>query len=178
MEVAQVQRRDNIVSGDAAMTYVWSNQLVALSAAAGEGRNFLLVPMPRPEGGASTNYLKPSMFFSITSQAKNPDAAAMFIDFFTNDIEANKILMAERGGMVSSGAEALQPSLMCAAADSTIADIESSVARSCRPMWPAMPMMNNVYWPLVMTLLLWPAEPEDTVRILREQRMPVESAAQ
>lgn len=40
MEVAEAGSsvEDNyIVSGDAATTYVWSNQLVALSAAAGEG---------------------------------------------------------------------------------------------------------------------------------------------
>ncbi|MFZ1768942.1 MAG: sugar ABC transporter substrate-binding protein, partial [Caldilinea sp.] len=177
MEVAEAGSsvEDNyIVSGDAAMTYVWSNQLVALSAAAGEGRNFLLVPMPRPEGGASTNYLKPSMFFSITSQAKNPDAAAMFIDFFTNDIEANKILMAERGVPVSSAVrEALQPELDVAQQQifNYIADIESSVSPIPPPdVAGHANVMNNVYWPLVMDPFFYGQQSlEDTVRILREQ---------
>ncbi|HQY91113.1 sugar ABC transporter substrate-binding protein [Caldilinea sp.] len=188
MEVAEAGSsvEDNyIVSGDAAMTYVWSNQLVALSAAAGEGRNFLLVPMPRPEGGASTNYLKPSMFFSITSQAKNPDAAAMFIDFFTNDIEANKILMAERGVPVSSAVrEALQPELDVAQQQifNYIADIESSVSPIPPPdVAGHANVMNNVYWPLVMDPFFYGQQSlEDTVRILREQADAVlaESAAQ
>ena len=52
------------------------------------------------------------MFFSITSQAKEPDAAAMFIDFFTNDVAANEILFAERGVPVSSEIrDALKPEL-------------------------------------------------------------------
>ncbi|MBE2240650.1 MAG: sugar ABC transporter substrate-binding protein [Caldilineaceae bacterium] len=176
---------NDIVSGDAAMTYVWSNQLVALSAAAGEGRNFLLVPMPRPEGGASTNYLKPSMFFSITSQAKNPDAAAMFIDFFTNDIEANKILMAERGVPISSAVrDALQPELDVAQQQifNYIAEIESSVSPIPPPDAAGHAnVINNVYWPLVMDPFFYGQQSlEDTVRILREQANAVlaESAGQ
>jgi multiple sugar transport system substrate-binding protein len=181
---ASVEDND-IVSGDAAMTYVWSNQLVALSSAAGEGRNFLLVPMPRPEGGASTNYLKPSMFFSVTSQAKNPDAAAMFIDFFTNSVEANEILMAERGVPVSSAIrDALEPQLDVAQQQifTYIADIEPSVSPIPPPdVAGHANVINNVYWPLVMDPFFYGQQSlEDTVRILREQADAVlaESAGQ
>src|SRR5512147_2098660 len=47
--------------------------------------------LPRPEGGQSSNYLKPSMFFSIPASAKHPDEAAAFLNFFINDLEANEI---------------------------------------------------------------------------------------
>ncbi len=34
--------------------------------------------------------MKPSQYFSITATSKYPREAASFIDFFTNNIEANK----------------------------------------------------------------------------------------
>lgn len=53
-----------IVAGKAAISYLWSNQVVAVWKAAGNGRNFKLWPLPRSEGGKSENYIKPSQFFS------------------------------------------------------------------------------------------------------------------
>jgi multiple sugar transport system substrate-binding protein len=56
--------------------------------------------------------MKPSMYFSITSNSKVKDEAARFVDFFVNDIEANKIIKGERGVPVSSKVkEALKPLL-------------------------------------------------------------------
>ena len=56
--------------------------------------------------------MKPSQFFSVTSQAKHPKEAAMFIDFLTNSIEANEVLLAERGVPISSKVQqALKPKL-------------------------------------------------------------------
>lgn len=91
-----------IVEGTEAIRYQWSNQLVALYTAAGEGRNFVLQPLPRVAGGQSANYLKPSMFFAITDNCDTVEEAAMFIDYFTNSLEANDVLFGERGVPVSS----------------------------------------------------------------------------
>ena len=90
-----------IVDGKEAIRYQWSNQVVALTNAAGENRHFVLYPVPRVEGGKSANYLKPSMFFSITKECQHPAEAAMFIDYFTNNLDANDVLAAERGVPVS-----------------------------------------------------------------------------
>lgn len=176
---------DKIVTGESAATYIWSNQIVALTNAAGEGRNFILVPMPRPEGGAAANYLKPSMFFSITSQAKHPQEAAMFIDFFTNNIEANQVLMAERGVPVSSEVrQALAPMLNTPQKQmfDYIASIESSVSPIPPPdVAGHANVINNVYWPLVMDpLFLGQQSVEDAVKVLREQANSVlaETASQ
>ena len=107
-----------IVSQEAAMAYHWSNQIVAVWTASGPERNFVMYPIPRPEGGQSQNYVKPSMFFSITSQAEQPDAAAAFIDWFVNSVEANEILAAERGVPISSVVrDALLPNLGAAQAE-------------------------------------------------------------
>jgi multiple sugar transport system substrate-binding protein len=91
-----------IVTSAEGMRYQWSNQVVALSTAAGEGRNFVLYPLPRVADGVTPNYLKPSQFFSITEGCAHVDEAAQFINFVTNDLEANDILFAERGVPVSS----------------------------------------------------------------------------
>lgn len=91
-----------IVLGKSAIQYQWSNQVVAVANAAGPDRHFKLWHLPRPEGGQSSNYLKPSMFFSIPASAKHPEEAAMFINFFTNSLEANEILAAERGVPISA----------------------------------------------------------------------------
>lgn len=94
---------DPIVTGEAATTYIWSNQLTALRAAAGEERNFALNHLPRPEGGKPLNYPRPAMFFSVTAHAKNPQEAARFLNWLTNSVEANEILMADRGVPISAG---------------------------------------------------------------------------
>src|SRR4029453_12961095 len=102
-----------LVTRKAAMAYFWSNQIVAVWKAAGGGeRNFVLHPPPRVPGGKSANFIKPSQFFSVTTQSKQSKEAAMFIDFVTNSIEANEALLAERGVPISSKVQqALKPKL-------------------------------------------------------------------
>ncbi len=91
-----------VITGKAAMDYMWSNQIVAFWAAAGKERHFKIMPLPRPKKGNSSNYLKPAMFFSTTHQSKHPKEAAMFMNFFTNSLEAHEILLADRGVPISS----------------------------------------------------------------------------
>lgn len=47
-------------------------------------------------------YLKPSMFFSVANNSKNKDKCAKFINWFINDLDANKVIKAERGVPISS----------------------------------------------------------------------------
>ena len=87
-----------IVSGEGAMAIIWSNQITAMTSAAGEGRRFFMTHLPRLRAdGPAANFVKPALFFSRTAQSRNPEEAARFVDFITNDIEVNRILMAERG---------------------------------------------------------------------------------
>ena len=144
-----------IVTKESAMDYMWSNNLSAVANAAGEGRHFDMIHIPRQKrGGPAAQYLKPSMFFSITSQARHPEEAARFIDYFTNDLEANKVLMGERGVPISSAIrEGLTPLLDNAAA--TAFKFISKVAKDSSPIPPPEPaghqeIINNVYNPEVM----------------------------
>ena len=92
---------DLMVVRKSAMAGYWTNQIVAITKAAGRPIKMVLLPRVKRQVKEGT-YLKPSMFFSITRDCKNQAAAAKFIDFFTNDVEANKVMMAERGVPVST----------------------------------------------------------------------------
>jgi multiple sugar transport system substrate-binding protein len=163
-----------IVTQDTAMQYQWSNQVVAVYSGAGPERNFRLWPLPRPEGGQPSNYLKPSQFFSITSQCENPDLAADFINFFINDLEANEILFAERGVPISSAVrEHLLPMLDTAGAE-TFDFIERITADSSPIPQPDPPnwsnFATNVYAALIANPLLYgQLSPEDAVTMLRSE---------
>lgn len=163
-----------IVIGATAMQYQWSNQVVAVYAGAGEERNLKLVPLPRPEDGQSSNYLKPSQFFSITTQCEHPDVAADFINFVTNDLTANETLFAERGVPISSAVrEHLEPMLDAAGAETF--DFISRIADDVSPLPPPDPpnwsnFTTNGYGPLVAAPLVYQQiTPEEAAVVLREQ---------
>ncbi|MDQ1913214.1 ABC transporter substrate-binding protein [Paenibacillus sp. GD4] len=100
---------DEMVMGNSASSNGWSNQYILAANAA--KRPLEIHPVP----GWSQNkalYLKPSMYFSIAKSSKVKEEAAKFVDFFLNDIEANKIIKGERGVPVSSKVkDALMPDL-------------------------------------------------------------------
>jgi multiple sugar transport system substrate-binding protein len=163
-----------IVGGKAAMQYMWSNQLVAAWTAAGPDRHFKLTMLPRPKDGTQAeNYLKPSQFISITKDSKHPQEAAMFIDFITNDVEANKILLGERGVPISPKIqEAIKPLL-------TPAQVEAQtyvglVEKDGSPLPPPDPaaqqkLNDNLYLPqLIDPVLLKQTSPESAVAQFRQ----------
>ncbi|MBO1510184.1 ABC transporter substrate-binding protein [Metabacillus bambusae] len=100
---------DPVVTKDALGIWQWSNQFVGLQQVA--NRPLSIHPMPGP-GTKEGLYLKPSMFWSVANNSKHQEEAAKFIDFFVNDIEANKLILGERGIPGSSAVkEALKPEL-------------------------------------------------------------------
>lgn len=164
-----------IVAGAAAMQYQWSNQVVAIFNAAGADRHFRLWPMPRPvDAVGSANYLKPSMFFSITSTCDMPEVAADFINFFVNSPEAADILGAERGVPISSAIrEHLSQNLTPVDAE-TFTFLET-VAQDASPIFPPNPpgyndLRNNVWLPLFHDPVLYgQISVEEGVAIFRSE---------
>jgi multiple sugar transport system substrate-binding protein len=162
-----------IVPGKAAMGFMWSNQIVAVWTAAGEDRNFVMTHVPRGTAdGKATNYVKPSQFFSITSQAKHPKEAAMFMDYFTNSVEANKVLMAERGVPISSVvAEGLKE--MLTPSQLEMFEYMARVGKDNSPLPPPDPVkhaefINGTYWPeAVEPVLFGQISPEEGAKRLR-----------
>lgn len=102
---------DFLVTGEAAMTWVASNQFIALSQAA--GRELKLVPIPRrTKDGPAGCAIQSSQMFSISTDSKNPKEAAKFLSFFWSNEEANKILANERGMSIFTNViKALEPDL-------------------------------------------------------------------
>ena len=80
-------------------------------AAAPEGMEIGITTWPS-ENPQKSNFLKPSQFFSIAETSQNKEEAAKFLDWFTNSVECNNILLAERGIPVNSDvAEAIKPNV-------------------------------------------------------------------
>ena len=108
--------QDPLVYGSSPETMSWcafaySNQLTATVSAAPEGTEIGLTTWPSADPKKS-DYLKPSQFFAISSDSKNPEEAAKILNFITNDVDCNNILLGERGIPLSSKtAEAIAPNL-------------------------------------------------------------------
>jgi multiple sugar transport system substrate-binding protein len=97
-ESAKPLDQSAIVVGTAAMQYYNSNQLEAVSAAAG-GQLMKMLRGPSLAGKATERktWYKASMLWSASAKTKNPDAATAWINWFANTPEAANIDLAERG---------------------------------------------------------------------------------
>lgn len=92
---------DLLVRGEAAMTWVASNQFPTVANAA--GRELGLAPLPRMvRGGESGMGLVSSQMFCIARYSDHPEEAAKFLNFFHNSVEANLVLNGERGVPIMS----------------------------------------------------------------------------
>lgn len=90
---------NNLSKGKQIGIWQWSNQYVAMQQAV--DRPLAIAPMVGPNRDKGL-YLKSSMFFSIAESSKVKSEAAKFIDFWVNDLAANRLILGERGVPVSS----------------------------------------------------------------------------
>jgi multiple sugar transport system substrate-binding protein len=80
--------------GEAGMTFMWASKIGEVYKTKQQISQFMIIPGPNNDKGM---YVKPSMFLSITANAKNVEAAARFISWWVSDVEATKALEAGRG---------------------------------------------------------------------------------
>ncbi len=94
------------------MTRRFSNQIENYSATAeGIGIEIGITTWPADDPAAA-NYMKPSQFFSVTTDTIAEETAVDVLNFLINDVDANNILLAERGIPAPSDvAEAIAPNL-------------------------------------------------------------------
>lgn len=98
-----------IIDGTTWNDFSFSNQFISLSDTAGRELGIVMTPIANDADGQPM-YLKPSQFFSIAETSPNKEEAAKFINWFTNSVECNQILMAERGIPVNTEvADAIKP---------------------------------------------------------------------
>lgn len=100
---AEFQASDNtmvdssaLTTGNAVMAVCYSNQITAFQSLVKSPLSVTTLPT-ETAGGHSGLFYRPSQYWSIGKNAKNPEAAAKFIDFFVNDPHAGEILGTERG---------------------------------------------------------------------------------
>ena len=84
----------SLATGKIAMTIAYNTQITPLLAASGADLRLLHMP-----GNADTaaNFVKPSMYWAISSQSEHPAEAATLVDFLVNHEAAADILGTERG---------------------------------------------------------------------------------
>jgi len=91
---------DPLVFGNSAMAYLASNQFIALANAArayDDTRQLSMTVLPTHPGGQIASDIVSSQMFSIAQNSAHPEAAAEFLNFWVNNVEANVILQGERG---------------------------------------------------------------------------------
>lgn len=91
---------DPLVNGKSWVYIGFSNQLEAVINAAPD-INFGITTWPA-DHPAQANYVKPALFFAAAANSESPEHAVGLIDYFTNSIPANEVLLAERGVPISS----------------------------------------------------------------------------
>lgn len=105
-----------VVTGKAATSFMWSNQLPELASKTKDELGVVSYP-----GDPSAQWARASMYWSIYRGSKHADVAADFINFFVNDPEAGRILGTERG--LSSNTEVRQAVATAASDANTKASI-------------------------------------------------------
>ncbi|MGN1141529.1 MAG: ABC transporter substrate-binding protein [Oliverpabstia sp.] len=93
--------QDPVIYGSSPDTMSWcsfhfSNQYATMQEAAPEGIEIGITTWPSNDP-VKSDFLKPSQFFAVTTDSKNPDEAVKVVNYLTNSIPCNEILLGERG---------------------------------------------------------------------------------
>ncbi|MNP06291.1 putative ABC transporter substrate-binding protein YesO [compost metagenome] len=104
-----IVEESDVVKEKGVGVWQWSNQFVGLQTVVNRPMDFAPMVGPDMEKGL---YMQPSMYWAVTSNSKVKEEAAKFIDFWINDVEANKLIKGDRGVPISSKIkESLTPEL-------------------------------------------------------------------
>lgn len=85
-----------IATNQGAIARFWTNQLEAISSAAGRDLQLLRYP-GESEFERAGLFQKPAMAISMSAESDYPEAAATFIDWMLNSTEAGEIILSDRG---------------------------------------------------------------------------------
>ena len=159
---------------ESAMKIMWSNKVVSVFNTRKAVTKLSILPGPNNEKGM---YLRPSMFFSVAHNSKLKEEAGMFLNYFLKDIEANKVLAADRGVPVAQTVrEALKQT--ADAQNAEVYDYISMVGQHSSDMSTRFPtaereirdLYQNNYFQRVMYKQM---TPEKAVKEFREQMIVI-----
>ncbi|WP_161606332.1 ABC transporter substrate-binding protein [Microlunatus speluncae] len=86
-----------LAQGTTGFAIFWSNQLAALTKAAGTEIAMLRLPTVTGSSADLKAWYRPSMLWSASSRSKHPDEAGRLIDWWVNSVECASICLDERG---------------------------------------------------------------------------------
>lgn len=135
---------DPLVYGSSPQTMAWcstnggSNLLTSFQAAAPEGVEIGVTTVPTSDP-VKSNFLKPSMYFSISADTENPDEAVAVLNFLINSTEANDILLGERGVPASTAISDALYEQLTEQEQTVIKFVTEIVTPNCSPIDPPDP---------------------------------------
>lgn len=135
---------DPLVYGSSPETMAWctvnggSNLLAAFQSAAPEGVEIGVTTIPTSDPEKS-NFLNPSMLFSVSANTKNPDEAVAVLNYLINSTEANDILLGERGVPASTAVADAIVDKLAAPEQAGFEFIQNAVSPVCSPIDPPDP---------------------------------------
>ena len=129
---------DAIHSGKSWSTLIWSNQYTAAMNSKPEGAEYAVCTWPADQIKAA-NFTKPSQFFCVSSNSKNPEEAVKVINYLTNSQECNDVLLGERGVPASTViADSITPKL--SQDEQLVISFVTMVSENCSALDPADPV--------------------------------------
>ena len=82
-------------------TFRYSSQFTAYAKLAPEGHEFAMATWPSTDV-AKSNYIRTSMYWAISKDCKNVDLAIKWLNWYTNNVDAAKVMLTDRGLPISS----------------------------------------------------------------------------
>lgn len=132
--------------------FCWSNQIGAYENCKPEDMPEIGITTWPSADPVKSDFLKPAQFFSVSANTANPEEAVKIIDYWTNSMDANNILLAERGVPLSEKVAAeLSPSLD-ASIQNSIQFINEIVSPASSQIDPPMPNGSSEVTELLLQL--------------------------
>lgn len=120
----QLAPKTGFTNNQVATEFNWDNMISLAIADSGTEDMGLLVP-PSSEDGEKALFSKPAMFLSVAANSEEPEAAALLVDFLTNDPEVGGIFGTSRGLPAS---ETQREGVTLEGVDAMVAEYEEAVA--------------------------------------------------
>lgn len=94
--IGSKMNESGVVTGQTAVSWMWSNQIVGVQSLMKDTVGAAMLPKV-PGGTAPGQFIKPSMFMSLTRDTKDPELATTYMNAWVNDPEETAVLGLERG---------------------------------------------------------------------------------
>ena len=161
-----------VVTGQTAITYAWSNQIVGIQGLMQDTVGAAM--RPHLAGGQPGQSVQPSQFICLSRDTVDPEAATTYMNAFVHDPDMTAVLGMERGiPEVSAVRQMLAPTM--SAAEATTVEYFDSIQGHVAPLAPPNPAgareIEEAFERIAVNILLDRQSMEDTANeFMREAR--------